>query len=589
MTIDFDASQPFRELRICKQKIAGLALSRLIVFFVLAATLIVGLSEVRWLLILFFPLSALFIYLILLFNQQKDKEAFLNALIDMEAQKEKRKKRDLRGFDQGISFKDKQHPFCDDLDLFGEHSLFQLINHTVNDGGQRRLAAWMKAPTDPKKAEQRNKAIQELAEKEGFIRNFEGIGKAFIKEEKSKGRFYYWLKTRSKWKKSFLIPMIAGPMGGLGFLLAWLLGGFPSAYLGIWILIGFGFLGLVFKSLMKAGKAMPNEGDLKTLSAWAKELEHIDFKDPYLNELQNPIFDLDYRASVSLKSLEQQSFMVLNRGNMIYLIFNLLFWVDFFVLWRLEKWKEKNAPHIKNWEEVFEKWQVMVSLAAFSREEKLMGTVHWTDELVLEASHLKHPLIKSDQCISNDLIMEKDKKVILLTGANMSGKTTFLRTVGINMVMANLGLNSMGQYMRCGPFQLFTSMRNIDNLGESISSFYAELSRIKNLLSQAEQGEPVFFLLDEILKGTNTTDRVMGSEALIRQLSESNCKGIISTHDIELSQLEEKLPSMVNFSFHSDIQEDQINFDYKIKPGPCPNFNAQKLMELMGIKFIPHS
>ncbi|MDN3669057.1 DNA mismatch repair protein [Echinicola jeungdonensis] len=589
MTIDFDATQPSRELRACKQKIAGMALARLIVFFVLAAVLIVGLSEVRWLLILFFPLSALFIYFILLFNEQKDKEAFLNALLEMEGQKEKRKKRDLKEFEQGITFKEKQHPFCDDLDLFGQHSLFQLINHTVNEGGQRRLAEWMKASTNPTKARQRNQAIHELTEKEDFIRNFEAIGKAFIKKEKSKRSFYKWLNTRSSWKKSYLIPMIIGPMGGLLFLMAWLLGDFSSAYLGVWILIGFGFLGLVFKPLMMAAKAMPNEGDLKTFSAWANELEHIDFKNLYLKDLQSPVFDMDFKASKALKSLEQQSFMVLNRGNMIYLIFNLLFWVDIFVLWRLERWKDKHAPHIKNWEEVFEKWQVMVSLAAFSREEKLDGSMDWTDELVLEAIQIKHPLIQPEHCVSNDLKMKVDKKIILLTGANMSGKTTFMRTLGINLVMVNLGLNPMGKHLLCGPFQLFTSMRNIDNLGESISSFYAELSRIKKLLSFAEKGEPVFFLLDEILKGTNTTDRVMGSEALIRQLSDSNCKGIISTHDIELSQLEEKILSLANFSFHSDIQEDQINFDYKIKPGPCPNFNAHKLMELMGIRFIPHN
>ncbi len=136
-----------------------------------------------------------------------------------------------------------------------------------------------------------------------------------------------------------------------------------------------------------------------------------------------------------------------------------------------------------------------------------------------------------------------------------------------------------------GSFLLFTSMRNTDNLGENVSSFYAELARIRELLLQAEKGRSVFFLLDEILKGTNTTDRIMGSEALIRQLSHSNCKGIISTHDIELSELENRLPSLLNHSFHSEIRENEILFDYKIKSGPCPSFNAHKLMELMGIKF----
>ena len=160
-----------------------------------------------------------------------------------------------------------------------------------------------------------------------------------------------------------------------------------------------------------------------------------------------------------------------------------------------------------------------------------------------------------------------------------------MRTLGINLVLANLGLAPFAKRFHIGPFRLFTSMRNTDNLGENVSSFYAELARIKGLLDQSTKGRPIFFLLDEILKGTNTTDRIMGSEALIRQLLGSDCKGVISTHDIELSELETRIPSLVNYSFHSEIMEDEILFDYKIKNGPCPSFNAHKLMELMGIRF----
>ena len=203
----------------------------------------------------------------------------------------------------------------------------------------------------------------------------------------------------------------------------------------------------------------------------------------------------------------------------------------------------------------------------------------------MEVENIKHPLISPTLCVGNDFRLCTDKKTVLLTGSNMSGKTTFMRTLGINLVLGNLGLNAFANKFYVGPFLLFTSMRNTDNLGENVSSFYAELARIKELLVRAEQGLAIFFLLDEILKGTNTTDRIMGSEALIRQLTNSNCKGIISTHDIELSDLHTKIPSLFNHSFHSEIREDEILFDYKIKKGPCPSFNAHKLMELMGIRF----
>jgi DNA mismatch repair ATPase MutS len=175
--------------------------------------------------------------------------------------------------------------------------------------------------------------------------------------------------------------------------------------------------------------------------------------------------------------------------------------------------------------------------------------------------------------------------IILLTGSNMSGKTTFMRTLGINCVLVNLGLRPFAKEFGFGNFQLYTSMRNTDNLGESVSSFYAELSRIKLLIDRIEVGEEIFFLLDEILKGTNTEDRISGSEALIRQVVATKAIGIISTHDIELADLENRIETVSNFSFHSEIHDQSIDFDYKLKIGACPSFNAHKLMELMGIRF----
>lgn len=585
MIIDFDTAQPEKELQGVKAKLTALSLTRLIVFLALGAVVVVGISETRWLLSLFFPLSFLFIYLIVRFNRQKDKQAFLEAVIQIRADKEKRLARELSSFDPGEKFRDKNHPFANDLDLFGDHSLFQLINHTVNEGGKSKLAHWMLTESDPHTAQKRYSAITELSQKEGFLLNFEALGKAFWKEEKSKGPFYEWLKTPSIWRSWYIIPAVLGPVGGILVLAGVLFAGFPVSLISLFILIGMGFLGLVFKPLLEISKAMPNEGDLKTLSAWARQLENINFSDSYLQNLQHPVSNGNFKASDALKTLEQQSFMVQNRINLMYLIFNLLFWVDFPVLMRLEKWKKQYAAQVQQWDDLFNEWQAVVSLAAFTADEKLSCEMYWTEDLTMEAENVKHPLIPKSSCVGNDFHLLGDKQIVLLTGSNMSGKTTFMRTLGINIVLANLGLNPFAEKFILGPFLLFTSMRNTDNLGENVSSFYAELARIRELLLKAEGGTPVFFLLDEILKGTNTTDRIMGSEALIRQLINSQSKGIISTHDIELSELSAKTPSLANASFHSEIRENEILFDYKIKGGPCPSFNAHKLMELMGIRF----
>lgn len=585
MQIDFEVHAPERALATVKKKAAGLSVARLVVFLVLVALVIVGLTEAGWLLVLFFPCSFFFIYLIVLFNRQKDKQAFLEAVISIRRDKEKRSVRELLGLDKGEEFIDKRHPFSNDLDLFGEHSLFQLINHTVNGGGKKKLAQWMLAETQPQVAQKRYPAVIELSQNEAFVLNFEAIGKAFLKKEKSKAQFYAWLNTPSFWKPWFMIPAVVGPLLGLTVLFLLIFGMVPVSVLSLFLLIGLTFLGLVFRPLLSVSRIMPDEGDLKTFSSWAIQLENMNFSNAYLRELQNPVYDGKHKASEALKSLEQQSFIVQNRANLMYLIFNLLFWTDFLVLWSLERWKKKYSPQIKVWDEVFNEWQAMVSLAAFTADENLQCDVKHLETFTVEALDIKHPLIPPASCVGNDFYLSPDTKTILLTGSNMSGKTTFMRTLGINMVLVNLGLNPFAKKFYTGPFFLFTSMRNTDNLGENVSSFYAELARIRELLLQAEQGKPIFYLLDEMLKGTNTADRIMGSQALIRQLEATRCKGIISTHDIELSALSDVLPALHNFSFHSEIKENEILFDYKIKPGPCPSFNAHKLMELMGIRF----
>lgn len=572
---------------LAKAKRKGIVLSlvRLSVFFVMAAAFIVGVTDRPLFLLLFLLSLAGFIYLILLFNQNRDETAFLTELVKMEEEKVKRSSRSLQGFDAGSEFIDKAHPFSSDLDIFGSHSLFQLLNHTVNKGGKGKLASWLQSQMNPELATQRFGAVRELSRHPKFVSDFEATGRAFIKEEKSKAGFYTWLRLPESWRSFYYLPLVLGPIGGSILLFLAAVGIIPPVWIGAWIVLGIISLTLVFKPLQEASKVFPNQGDIKTFGKWASLIEKSDFADPYLHSLKEPIKNENFVASEVLKSLEQKTFMIQNRINLMFVIFNMIFWIDFFLLWRAEIWRKKFGSHIAAWEEVFDTWQALVSLGAFTYEEQNTSLPTWSREKTIEVTNLKHPLIAKEKAVGNDFSLLENTKTILLTGSNMSGKTTFMRTLGINMVMANIGLGPMAESFILGPFQLFTSMRNSDNLGESVSSFYAELARIKQLLSKAEEGNTVFFLLDEILKGTNTADRIMGSEALIRQLAGSNCKGIISTHDIELSQLQNHLEYLVNKSFHSEIMDDKIHFDYKLKEGPCPSFNAHKLMELMGIKF----
>lgn len=583
-TFDFDNKELVEKLREVRNKVASLSIFRLIVFIAMGASFVLAVSgHPVW--FVFFLITVIgFVVLIKKYNVQKDQEAIYKALQEINESAEKRKRRNLKGLPTGEEFLDKRHPFANDLDLFGSHSLFQMLNHTVSQEGRKKLAGRMKADFGRENIPNFLNASMELSTKQQFIHAVESIGKAFYKEEKSIHSWIDWLKTSESAAAMITVFAFVGPMGGITLSILVYLGTVPAAVLGIWALVGMIFLSMVFKPLKTASESIPSRNQLKTYRYWLAVLEKEEFTAAVLRASQQPFRMDTVKASVLLDQLDSLGLWVQNRINLLYLPLNLLLWLDLFVYLRLTNWKKKHGEIVARFPEELVNWEVLVSLGAFEMEVGGKGKVLETaDGLV--AKELSHPLLQPEKAVANDFRLGEDAHVILLTGSNMSGKTTFMRTIGINCVLVNLGLSPYAQEFGFGEFQLYTSMRNTDNLGESVSSFYAELSRIKQLIDRIESGEKIFFLLDEILKGTNTEDRIAGSEALIRQVSGTKAQGIISTHDIELAELENRIEGVHNYSFHSEIHDQRIDFDYKLKSGACPSFNAHKLMELMGIRF----
>ncbi|TXE14836.1 MutS-related protein [Algoriphagus aquimarinus] len=581
---DFENSGLSEKLKTVKGKAGTLSFLRLIVFFAMGGFFVLSVSDSPvW--FLFFGISVVaFISLIRKYNDQKDQEAIYLALEKMNLAREKRVSRKLKGLDAGVEFQEKTHPFSNDLDLFGDHSLFQLLNHTVSNKGKERLAAQIKSAFDLDQAAALRTASAELSTKSDFLQAMESIGNAFYNEEKSNSGWVNWLNTEDK--SSLLISIFAfvGPIGGLALSVLTYIGIVPGALVGVWVLIGMAFLGLVFKSLKKAAESIPSRDQLKTYRYWLAVLEEEQFDSPLLKKMQAPFLTKEVKASTLFDQLDSLGLWIQNRINILYIPLNFFFWTDLFLYVKLVSWKKKHGNLVANFPAQLVEWEVMISLGAFEKEVGGKGKVI-TVAQGMEGKVVSHPLLEPGVAVPNDFVIDENQRIILLTGANMSGKTTFMRTLGINCVLVNLGLSPFAEEFGFSEFQLYTSMRNTDNLGESVSSFYAELSRIKQLIDRIEKGEHIFFLLDEILKGTNTEDRIAGSEALIRQVDNTNAIGIISTHDIELAELEERIDSVQNYSFHSEIHDQNIDFDYKIKRGACPSFNAHKLMELMGIRF----
>ncbi|RAK66847.1 MutS-related protein [Hymenobacter edaphi] len=493
------------------------------------------------------------------------------------------------GFDEGPRYQNPAHPYTADLDVFGPHSLFQLLSRATSRLGQDRLAAWLQAPATVAELEQRQPAVAELAADVAWRQHWQARARQFPKQSDDPRPFLAWMHAPDFYQ-------------GRGWVLALLPVLPPLAILGIaaWLTGSSGWLAAGPVLLMYAvNYRFRQERDTvfercmdmyDVLRAYRDQLRHLEQRAcaaPRLAELRQVLLAHGAPASAYVGRLAgiAQNFSLRWSTLAGFFANNLLLW-DFFWMWRLERWKRQLGGRLEPWLEVVAEVEALGSLAAVQYANPAWAVPALTEApLTFVAAQLAHPLIFSPGRVANDFATEGPGRTGLVTGSNMSGKTTFLRTIGVNAVLALAGGPVCAQALRIGPLELFTAMRTQDNLAESTSSFYAELKRLRQLLDLTAAGRPVFFLLDEILKGTNSRDRHDGARGLIRQLHRRPASGLVSTHDLELGDLARELPGFVtNYSFNSDIEGDEIRFDYRLTPGLCREFNASKLMELMGIE-----
>jgi DNA mismatch repair ATPase MutS len=270
----------------------------------------------------------------------------------------------------------------------------------------------------------------------------------------------------------------------------------------------------------------------------------------------------------------------------------LFLFLNAFLLWdvrqiiALNKWKHKNRQQLPNWYQLIAEMEVLNSLATthFNYPEWAIPDFS-SEHFTLEAQNLGHPLIQQRQRISSDFSLKGQGKVALVTGSNMAGKSTFLRSLGVNIVLAQMGSPVCANGFIVSPNKLMSSMRIADNLAENTSTFYAELKKLKTIIEAVNRHEPVFILLDEILRGTNSLDKHTGSEALIRQLIKHEAIAVLATHDVELAKLEKEFPgSLENYHFDVQVEGEELYFDYKLKHGVCTSLNASILMKKIGIE-----
>ncbi|MEK6475958.1 DNA mismatch repair protein MutS [Catalinimonas sp. 4WD22] len=525
-------------------------------------------------------------------NQLKKRRFHIDSLVEINEEEIARLNGKLKGMETGGKFLDLQHPYTGDLDVFGEHSLYQLINRASTYKGKGLLASWLMYPANREEVLSRQEAVQEMKEKLDWRQDFQANGRVAKENEEDTDTLLRWVEEPIALEKRSLykMAMIVMPLITLAGIILY----FTSDISGYWPITAIFVNGFILwstaeKASLTHRKTFSSISALQAYRAMIRSVEDTDFQHERLQKLKTNFLHEGIQASKEINKLEYILDNFNSRGNVFYHIFNIVFLLDVYWLLRADKWKSNLKGDISHWFDSISELETLNSLAgfSFSHPEYIVPEIVEVG-YVFEAEELGHCLIDSKKRVSNDFSMQGKGKVCIITGSNMSGKSTFLRTVGVNVVLALMGAPVCAKKLKTSVTQVFTSMRTQDSLEESVSSFYAELKRLKQLLQMLENPQqnpemPVMYMLDEILKGTNSQDRHNGAASLIKQLSKLPAFGFVSTHDLELGKMEKELNTVINYSFTSSIEQDEIYFDYKIHDGICKSFNASKLMAKMGI------
>ena len=490
-----------------------------------------------------------------------------------------------------------------DLDLFGKSSLYQYICTASTIWGQDQLALWLSLPGKgqaPDSALQiaqemksRQQAVAELAQKPEFCMELEAGARRLRETEYDKSRkmmdnFFQTLKVRNYFPMVYRILIRFFPLLTLTFLFSALLGIYRYLTMPLFVLLAFvqlmsAFLGFYWNNKVLSPIYQMN----KTITPYRKLfqlLEQESFDSPYLRELQKTL-QKNGTASAALKELEEISDSVCARHNIYaFVLYNGLFLHDYYCMERYGKWKDNYRDSLESWVKELGKAEALVSLSVIchTRKSHCLPVIVDFRRPILKASNIRHPLIKEPVAVGNDINLTHSSCII--TGSNMSGKTTFMRSIGINLALAYAGGFCTASNLQLSLMELCTSIRTEDNVNEGISTFYAELLRIKQMIEVSKKQVPMISLIDEIYKGTNSKDRIFAAKETIRNLSRLYTLTLVTTHDFELCDLENDLGiDAKNYHFTEHYKGNRILFDYKLREGRCTTTNARYLLRMAGI------
>lgn len=586
------------QIQTTKRQYNRIAAARLLTA-VLAAAAVYFIWGNDWLYIFGILVVALAIFLKLVNISQQKKQALANlqTLLAINNQEVQILNGHYTHRADGLQFQPAHHPYSHDLDILGKASLFQYIHRTTSEQGHQLLAKWLLQQNEEITIRQRQEAAKELNTQQEWLQQLQAYGTNNALNISSQHSLAHWLSQPHHFRKNkgWNIARYVLPAISTGLLLLYIADVVKPALFYSMLLVFFAASGYISKLVTSQYLQLSKHiTQFETLSQSLQWIETGTFKCTLLQQLQQTLESTPHHkpASKQVRALKHILDRMDYRLNpLVFIPLNIFLFWDLQQVIQLEEWKAQHKEKINNWFDVIAHTEALSSLAtlSFNHPAWIFPAIkpEWFSLTCRDAGH---PLIPSQKSVLNDFSMQGYPQLAFITGSNMAGKSTFLRTIGTNLVLAMAGAPVCASQFETPVLKVMTSMRIADNLEESASTFYAELQKLKNILDAVKHNgntdSPirVFLLLDEILRGTNSLDRHTGSEALIKQLIKEGAVGIIASHDLSLAELQSQYPGIIhNYHFDVTISGSELSFDYKLKQGVCQTLNATLLMKKIGI------
>lgn len=562
---------------------------RLASFLFIVATIIYLVPvahTIGWIVVLAF--LAVFLYLI---KQSVYTERLLNYyqnLVTINNNEIKAVRHDLSPFNGGTEYIHPEHDYSYDLDLFGENSFFQFLNRTVTLGGKNKLAHSIQTSKEENDViRQKQAALVELADLLDWRQQF--LASGYKAENVGSSEFILHQPQAIQLKHTSLLKVVLMvlPVITIALGVLWILDMIPSQVFSLAVFSQWTLFLIYSRTISKFKKAY----GLKTrlLNQYVDMLtliEKKEFKSPYLVQLKSKLYSQGKSASELTSSLQK----VLNEldysQNLLvgFVLDSILLW-DIRCIFRLNQWHNDYEGYVSQWFDVIAQMDALISLANLNYNHPEWVLPQIVDrEGIFQARDLGHPLIPREKRIGNSFSLTEEERIVIITGANMAGKSTFLRTLGVNLILAAQGCKVCSSSFSFYPMRLFTHMRTSDNLMKDESYFYAELLRLHHMLEMLRQDENLFIIIDEMLKGTNSIDKLNGSIELLKQLIQYKIHCVVATHDLKLTELADKYPQLIkNQCFEINLANNDLEFDYRLRDGVTSTMNATFLMRKMGL------